>query len=82
MSDPQKYRSKEELEEYQNIDPIERLKTYILDKDIAGEEELEKIQDKIEDTVLEAIDFAEDSPFPEDDALYEDMFAGEPHFHK
>jgi pyruvate dehydrogenase E1 component alpha subunit len=81
MSDPQKYRSKEELEEYQKIDPIERLKSYILDKDIAGEDDIEKIQQKVEDTVLEAIDFAEESPFPEDDALYEDMFAGEPHFH-
>jgi pyruvate dehydrogenase E1 component alpha subunit len=82
MSDPQKYRSKEELEEYQQVDPIERLKTYILEKDIASEEDIEKIQDKIEDTILEAIDFAEDSDFPEDDALYEDMFAGEPYFHK
>lgn len=82
MSDPQKYRSKEELEEYQKVDPIERLKTYILEKDIAKEEDLEEIQEKVENTVLEAIDFAEDSPFPEDDALYEDMFAGEPFFHK
>lgn len=81
MSDPQKYRSKEELEEYQKVDPIERLKTYILDNDIAKEEDIEEIQNEIEDTILEAIDFAEESPFPEDDALYEDMFAGEPYFH-
>lgn len=82
MSDPQKYRSKDELEEYQKVDPIERLKTYILDNDIANEEDLKKIQDKVEDTVLEAIEFAEESPFPEDEALYEDMFVGKPHFHK
>ncbi len=43
---------------------------------------MDEIQDKIENTVMEAIDFAEESPFPEDDALYEDMFVGEPHFHK
>ncbi len=82
MSDPQKYRTKDELEEYQKVDPIERLKTYILDNDIAKEEDLEKIQDKVEDTVLEAIEFAEESPYPEDEALYEDMFVGKPHFHK
>lgn len=82
MSDPQKYRSKEELETYQNVDPIERLKTYILDKDINTKEEIEEIQDKVEDMVLEAIEFAEESPFPDDEALYEDMYAGEPHFHK
>ncbi len=82
MSDPQKYRSKEELETYQNVDPIERLKTYILDKDINTKKEIEEIQDKVEDMVLEAIEFAEESPFPDDEALYEDMYAGEPHFHK
>lgn len=82
MSDPQKYRSKEELEEYQNVDPIERLKTYILDKKIANDKEIEELQEKVENTILEAIDFAEESPFPEDEALYEDMFVGEPHFHK
>ncbi len=82
MSDPQKYRSKDELETYQKVDPIERLKTYILDKDINTEKEIEEVQDKVEDTVLEAIEFAEESPFPEDEALYEDMYAGEPHFHK
>lgn len=82
MSDPQKYRSKEELEEYQQVDPIERLKSYLLDKDLADEEKIDEITDKVEDTVSEAIDFAEESPFPEPEALYEDMFAGEPYFHK
>lgn len=82
MSDPQKYRSKEELETYQKTDPIERLKSYILDKKAASEKDLEEIEQNVEDTVLEAIDFAEDSPFPDDDALYEDMYTGEPHFHK
>ncbi|CAN5286544.1 hypothetical protein BH23BAC3_BH23BAC3_18370 [soil metagenome] len=82
MSDPQKYRTKDELDVYQKVDPIERLKTYILDKDTASEEDLEKIKDKVEDIVMEAIKFAEESPFPDDEALYEDMFVGEPHFHK
>ncbi len=82
MSDPQKYRSKEELEEYQQVDPIERLKSYMLDKDLADEKKIDEITDKVEDTVSEAIDFAEESPFPEAEALYEDMFAGEPYFHK
>jgi pyruvate dehydrogenase E1 component alpha subunit len=54
MSDPQKYRSKEELEEYQNVDPIERLKTYILDKKIADDKEIEELQEKVENTILEA----------------------------
>jgi pyruvate dehydrogenase E1 component alpha subunit len=81
MSDPQKYRTKEELEEYQKTDPIERVKKYILDKKISGKKDLEAIQQKVEDEVLEAIDFAEESPFPDDDALFEDMYAGEQFFH-
>jgi pyruvate dehydrogenase E1 component alpha subunit len=82
MSDPQKYRTKEELEEYQNIDPIERLKSYILENDIATEAALKKIDDKIEQEVLDAIDFADNSDFPKDEELYEDMFVeDEPYFH-
>lgn len=81
MSDPQKYRSKEELEEYQKTDPIERLKKYITDKKVAAKKKIEEIEDRVEEEVLEAIEFAEESPFPENDALFEDMYSGEPHFH-
>lgn len=81
MSDPQKYRSKEELEEYQKTDPIERMKKYILDKKIAKKDEIEEIENKVEDVVLEAVEFADETPFPEPEALYEDMFADDPHFH-
>ncbi|MCC5915303.1 MAG: pyruvate dehydrogenase (acetyl-transferring) E1 component subunit alpha [Balneolaceae bacterium] len=81
MSDPQKYRTKEELKEYQKTDPIERMKTYILDEKIAAEKDLDKINDRIEEEVLEAVEFAENSDFPADEALWEDMFADEPHFH-
>jgi pyruvate dehydrogenase E1 component alpha subunit len=82
MSDPQKYRSKEELEEYQKTDPIERMKSYLLDNKIAKKKEIEEIDNRIEDEVLEAIEFADETPFPDDDALYEDMFSDEPYFHK
>lgn len=81
MSDPQKYRTKEELEEYQKTDPIERMKSYILDKKIAKKADIEEIENKVEEEVLEAVEFADETPFPEPEALYEDMFAGEPHFH-
>lgn len=81
MSDPGKYRTKEELEEYQKTDPIERMKSYLLDEKIVKQDKIDEIQDGIEDEVLEAIDFAEESDFPEDEALYEDMFTGTPYFH-
>jgi pyruvate dehydrogenase E1 component alpha subunit len=81
MSDPGTYRTKEELQEYQKIDPIERLKSYLLDEKIVKQDKIDEIQDGIEDEVLEAIDFAEESDFPEDEALYEDMFTGTPYIH-
>jgi pyruvate dehydrogenase E1 component alpha subunit len=82
MSDPQKYRTKEELEEYQSIDPIERLKAYILKEGIRSEADLKAVEDGIEQEVLDAVTFADESPFPEDFELYEDMFVEEnPYFH-
>ncbi len=82
MSDPQKYRTKEELEEYQKIDPIERLKSYILDNKVMSEDEIKEIDDKVEQEVLDAVEFADNSDFPKEEELYEDMFEEDnPYFH-
>lgn len=74
MSDPMKYRTKDELEEYEKMDPILRIKDYLLDEEIFDKDKVEEIKDKVEDTVMEAIDFAEESDFPEKEALYDHMF--------
>lgn len=82
MSDPQKYRSKEELEEYQAIDPILKLKSYLTSNGIAKDDFFNTIEDKIEQEVLDAVKFADESPFPEQHEMYEDMFDEEnPYFH-
>lgn len=81
MSDPQKYRTKEELEEYQKTDPVQRLITYMIENKVATKKKIEGIEEKIEQKVLDSIDFAEESPFPDDEALFEDMYAGEQFFH-
>ncbi len=75
MSDPANYRTKEELDEYKKIDPIERLKTYILDRDIATEKDLDAINEEVEETVLEAVEFADKSDFPDDEDLFRDVYA-------
>ncbi len=74
MSDPMKYRSKDELEEYKKLDPIERHKKYLLDEEIVGEDIISDIEDSVEDEVMEAIDFAEESDFPDKEELYNDVF--------
>ena len=83
MSDPQQYRTKEELEEYQQVDPIERLRRYILENGIAAEKKIAEIQDRVEMKVLDAVEFAENADLPAPEALYDDMYVEEnPVFHR
>lgn len=74
MSDPGNYRTKEELEEFKSFDPIERLKSYMIDNKLAVEDDFKAIEDEIEQIVLDAIDFAEKSDFPDPKELYEDVY--------
>lgn len=75
MSDPAKYRTKEELEEYKKKDPIEQVRDVILKKKYATEEDLKEIDNKIKDTVQECVDFAENSEFPKASEAYTDVYA-------
>ncbi|WP_370088492.1 pyruvate dehydrogenase (acetyl-transferring) E1 component subunit alpha [Ekhidna sp.] len=74
MSDPAKYRTKEELEEYKQQDPIEQVKQTILKKKWATEDELKEIDKEIKDQVQKAVDFAEESPWPEASEAYTDNY--------
>lgn len=77
MSDPAKYRTKEEVEEYKAKDPIEMVKATILKKKWATEKELEAMEDKIMAEVNESVEFAENSPFPAPEDLYADVYQQE-----
>lgn len=74
MSDPAQYRTKEELEEFKGRDPIENITSYIQEHGIAEDEELEQIDDEVKAQIQEAIDFAENSPFPPEETIYEDVY--------
>ena len=74
MSDPQKYRTKEELERKKNDDPILRLKAYILEKDLASNDDLDQVDDDVKQVVLKSVEFSEESPVPELDTIYEDIY--------
>ncbi|MGC4020678.1 MAG: pyruvate dehydrogenase (acetyl-transferring) E1 component subunit alpha [Cyclobacteriaceae bacterium] len=77
MSDPQKYRSKEEVEEYKQRDPIEQVRKTILDKKIASEKDLEAIESKINAQVEESVKFAEESKFPDPSEAMKDIYMQE-----
>ena len=74
MSDPAKYRTKDELEEYKNSDPIEIVREEILKKKLATESDLEKISKEIIEEVKAAADFALESKFPSSEELYTDVY--------
>jgi len=75
MSDPQKYRSKEEVEEYKKLDPIELVLETIQKNKYATEAEIEAINEKVKALVEESVQFAEESPAPEPEKLYVGVYA-------
>ena len=74
MSDPQKYRSKEEVEAYKDRDPIEQVKYTMLEHNILTQAELDEIDAKIKVQVQESVEFAETSPFPDKSEAYKDVY--------
>ncbi|EMR02987.1 pyruvate dehydrogenase (acetyl-transferring) E1 component subunit alpha [Cesiribacter andamanensis] len=77
MSDPAKYRTKEELEEYKAKDPIEQVRRTILERGYASEADLEKISDKVKEQVAESVQFAEESPWPDPAEAFTDVYTQE-----
>lgn len=74
MSDPQKYRTKEEVNEWMEQDPIEHCLRVIQDNKWLTEEEILGIQSWVKQEVEESVEFAENSPYPEAHELYEDVY--------
>ncbi len=75
MSDPAKYRTKEEVKKYKEKDPISQILNTIKKKKYASEEDIEAIKTRVKEEIEEAVKFAEDSPFPDDDELLKDIYA-------
>ena len=74
MSDPQKYRTKDELEQYKMKDPIETTLKTIYDKKYATEQVIEAINEKIRAEVEACVEFAENSPYPDASEMYTDNY--------
>ena len=74
MSDPAKYRSKEELESYKDRDPIEQVKKMILSKKILSKDDIDIIDKKIKDQIKNSVEFSEKSPYPGKEDVYTDIY--------
>lgn len=73
ISDPQKYRTKDEVEEYKQRDPIQMVLKTILDNNFASQSDIDAINKRVNDKVIESVKFAEESPWPNDDEVLKDI---------
>lgn len=74
ISDPQKYRSKEEVEEYKEKDPIQIVLKTILSNNLATQGEIDAINARVDAIVMESVKFAEESPWPDDSEVLKDVY--------
>jgi pyruvate dehydrogenase E1 component alpha subunit len=74
ISDPGKYRSKEELEEYKGKDPIQTTLKTIYENKFATEEAIKTIDARVEKTVTESVKFAEESAWPDNSEVLKDVY--------
>jgi pyruvate dehydrogenase E1 component alpha subunit len=77
MSDASTYRTKEEVEEYKQKDPITKVLDTIKVNNWATEKNLDIISERINATIAEAVKFGEESPYPTPDELYKDVYVQE-----
>ena len=74
MSDPATYRSKEEVNCKKENDPIDSLREAILTNKIAAESDIQKIDDAIKSEVNEIVEFAKNSPEPDESELLTEIY--------
>lgn len=74
MSDPAKYRTREELDQYRDKDPIETVLKKIQDHGMADEAWINEVNEKVKAIVEDSVQFAEESPWPDPSEIYKDVY--------
>jgi len=77
MADPEEYRSKEEVEEWRRRDPINNFRKRVTEDGMLSDDDVEKLDSEAQERIEEAVEFAENSPFPDLAALYDDVYVME-----
>jgi pyruvate dehydrogenase E1 component alpha subunit len=75
MSDPGNYRTRAEIEKYQERDPIKLFTASLIEEKITDQATLDELDKKVREEVEDAVRFAEESPFPPPEDLYTDVYA-------
>ena len=74
MGDPLRYRTKDEVEKWRDDDPIGVLERYLINKEFASSNELEEIDKSVDQEIEEAVRFAEKSPLPSPEDLFNNIY--------
>jgi pyruvate dehydrogenase E1 component alpha subunit len=75
MSDPGNYRTRAEIEKYQERDPIKLFAASLLEEKILDQTTLDEIDQKVREEVEDSLRFADESPLPDPEELYTDIYA-------
>ena len=73
-ADPEVYREKEEVEEWRAKDPIKTFRDRLLAEDVISEDEVDEMRDRIEERIMDAVEFADNSPEPALESLYDNLY--------
>jgi pyruvate dehydrogenase E1 component alpha subunit len=82
MSDPGKYRTKEEVEQMMQFDPIFLFGKRLMEQERIAQAELDALDKEVLLQVDEAVRFTEESPFPPEETMYEDVYVRSPYVHQ
>jgi pyruvate dehydrogenase E1 component alpha subunit len=74
MADPEEYRTKEQVEEWRKRDPVETFAARLVEEGVIDEDERERIDEEAVAALDEAVQFADNSPHPEPESLYDDLY--------
>jgi pyruvate dehydrogenase E1 component alpha subunit len=74
MADPEEYRTKDEVEEWRRRDPIASFSRRLVDEGMFGDKDIEAMDAEAMSAVDESVQFADNSPFPDLDSLYDDLY--------
>ena len=73
-ADPEVYRTKEEVEEWRKKDPIAVLRDRLLSEDVISEKEVDEMRERVDQRVMDAVEFADASPEPPLESLYDHLY--------
>ena len=77
MGDPERYRSKDEVNKYIENGPIDRFRKFLIQKEDVNEKQLDNIDEQAAKEIMEAVEFAENSPEPADEDLFRNIYVEE-----